>query len=197
MTLGERFWKRVDRTGDCWEWQGQLSEKGYGQLQVQGKQKRAHRVSWELSNGPIPDGMVIMHRCDNPKCVRPEHLSVGTVADNNRDMQRKGRARFALLPGQRNGAAKLSDEQARQVSANRGQATAQELVNMFGVSAATVYAIWRGSRWGLPARPWRALDANTVHKVRASSESLSSLARRLGVSRHVIVYVKQGGYADV
>jgi hypothetical protein len=77
----------VDATDDCWVWNGTCWEKGYGRL----GDKRAHRVMWAIVNGPIPPGLQVLHHCDNPPCVRPEHLFLGTQLDNMRDMIAKGR----------------------------------------------------------------------------------------------------------
>lgn len=87
----DRFWSNVDRTGDCWIWIGSRLPSGYGRI---GGRGYAHRVSWALANGPIPAGMCILHRCDNPPCVNPSHLWIGTVADNMHDRDRKGRHRY-------------------------------------------------------------------------------------------------------
>jgi hypothetical protein len=89
------FWDRVDRSGDCWRWTGARNANGYGILTRRRLNLRsvlAHRYSWMLANGPIPAGLHVLHRCDNPPCVRPGHLFLGTDADNNADMRRKGRA---------------------------------------------------------------------------------------------------------
>lgn len=93
----ERFWKFVpaDRTPEgCWEWTGKRIN-GYGYLSVKPRRLKAHRLSYELHHGPIPDGAVVRHRCDNPPCVNPAHLELGTIADNNRDMMERGRHRTA------------------------------------------------------------------------------------------------------
>lgn len=90
----ERFWPHVDRRGDaeCWPWTGSMSSKGYGAICRASKFIGAHRLSWEIANGSrIPSGKVICHSCDNPKCVNPSHLLLGTQADNVRDMYAKGR----------------------------------------------------------------------------------------------------------
>jgi hypothetical protein len=91
-TLAERFWEKVDKSGDCWLWTASLSGNGYGHISVSlGKFRAAHRVAWEMENGPIPAGMYLCHRCDTPRCVRPSHMFVGTPSDNMKDCAAKGR----------------------------------------------------------------------------------------------------------
>lgn len=93
--LAERFWAKIQKTEGCWLWIGGHNAEGYGRL---GRGERgsvidyAHRVSWEIANGPIPDGLWALHRCDNPRRVRPDHLFLGDRSDNMRDCYAKGRA---------------------------------------------------------------------------------------------------------
>lgn len=88
----EDFWRNVIKTDSCWEWQRSCDGFGYGQLSVHGRHMRAHTFSFELTHGPVQKGLCIMHSCDNPKCVNPSHLSLGTQRDNLRDMAAKGRS---------------------------------------------------------------------------------------------------------
>lgn len=90
-----KFWKKVDRRGpdECWKWTGAINQAGYGAF----GNNHAHRTSYEITYGPIPDGLFILHKCDNPPCVNPNHLFVGTHQDNMRDMISKGRARYQKL----------------------------------------------------------------------------------------------------
>ena len=91
LSAEQRFWRFVERnTEGCWSWTGSKDE-GYGRFGVDGRTVRAHRFSYELHHGPIPDGMVVMHKCDNPQCTNPGHLELGTLHDNALDMVAKGR----------------------------------------------------------------------------------------------------------
>src|SRR5690606_26360550 len=111
----ERFWEKVLIRSDeaCWEWQATRNNKGYGLFTISaavGKQL-AHRFSYETRHGRIPVGLSVMHSCDNPRCVNPAHLSVGTHQENLRDMARKGRWRNSGVRGESVGTSKLTDEQ--------------------------------------------------------------------------------------
>jgi hypothetical protein len=90
-TALKRFWSKVDVTGDCWLWMASLGTAGYGQFAYRGRMRGAHRVAWELTHGPIPDGLFVRHICDTKLCVRPDHLELGTQAENVRDMHKRGR----------------------------------------------------------------------------------------------------------
>jgi hypothetical protein len=92
----ERFWNKVQKTDDCWLWMGHRLARGYGMISMGGRKGRpelAHRVAYALTYGPIPEGVDVLHRCDNPPCVRPDHLFLGNQAENMADMRRKGRWR--------------------------------------------------------------------------------------------------------
>lgn len=100
----ERFWAKVakpEHPDACWPWIGNMGTDGYGKFWIDGTSKHASRVAWELANGPVADGMHVCHRCDNPRCVRPSHLWLGTASDNSRDMMEKGRGAIGIRHGSR------------------------------------------------------------------------------------------------
>ena len=150
-----QFWKKVDTSGDCWEWQGMKYPTGYGRFGWKGKVAYAHRVSWEITNGPIPDGMVIMHTCDNPSCVRPDHLQLGTQTENMKDRDRKGRFRMPEYHrGDSHPSSKMNSSTVLKMRSlyDRGLATPADLARSFGYKYNTVWsAVMRHSWKHLPS----------------------------------------------
>jgi hypothetical protein len=146
----ERFQSLVQRAdGDaCWTWTGNRSKRrdgslSYGRFCIGKDCQLAHRVAWMISNGPIPDDQVVRHRCDNVACVRPDHLALGTQADNLQDMRERGRAHFNRFPsGAMHPNARLSDSEVADLRALRAAgATFSALGKLFGVHPSTAHAI--------------------------------------------------------
>jgi hypothetical protein len=154
--FSEHFWHQVQKDTECWEWTAATTPAGYGKLTFYGESLAAHRVSWELSNGPIPDGLWVLHRCDNPPCVRPEHLFLGTPRDNTLDMHLKGRAGIRGARGSRNAKAKLTEEDIIRI---RDRFAAGEMIVSLAVeyvvSVASVSNIVNGRTWGHVGGPVR------------------------------------------
>jgi len=91
ITVEDRFWSRVERCGECWNWLGRTTD-GYGHMSINGKEVLSHRLAYQFSVGLIPSGLAVLHTCDNPSCCNPKHLWLGTRADNNKDRALKGRS---------------------------------------------------------------------------------------------------------
>jgi hypothetical protein len=141
----ERFWALVERGPGCWRWLGYSDPQGYGFIWLPSCRRRAHRAAWEFAQGPIPRGLCVCHRCDNPWCVNPEHLFLGTRAENNADMRSKGRqARGRKVP-----LAKLDEWSVRLIRAmaRLGWSNA-DLAREFKVSGTTVCHVLQGKVWG-------------------------------------------------
>lgn len=149
-TLAERFWEKVSVNGQgaCWPWVARAGTKGYGAMNVDGRNTRATHVSWYLHHGEWPNGLGlwVLHTCDNPACVNPAHLFLGTHNSNMRDMVRKGRA--GRLPGEAHALAKLTEQEVRLIRrrAAAGEAKAA-LAREYGVSWMTVDRIIRRVNW--------------------------------------------------
>lgn len=149
----QRLWAKVEKTDTCWLWRGLKFRSGYGRIGRNGKSVHTHRVSWELHNGPIPDGLFVCHKCDVPLCVNPAHLFLGTPLDNMRDMYKKGRSRprrplNGKHRGEGNPRAKLTQEKVAEIRRllSAGQRPAV-IAPAFGVAATTIYNIRAGETW--------------------------------------------------
>ena len=140
----QRFWDKVEIRGveDCWRWRASYGSTGYGQFCINRKPIGAHRVSYELSNGPIENGLCVLHRCDNRFCVNPSHLFLGTRGDNNRDKAEKGRA----PRGWDNPATKLSEAAIEYIMDMKGVCSQTSLAKLLGVSQQHVSYMQRGKK---------------------------------------------------
>lgn len=151
-----RYQEKVDVQGpdDCWEWNAARFEKGYGAFRLGDRQTKAHRTGYELLVGPIPEGYYVCHTCDNPPCQNPRHWFLGTTGDNARDREAKGRGagarnlRVVHMRGETNGAAKLTEDDVRQIRSEQKRGVLQkELAERFGVSRAAICLIINRKHW--------------------------------------------------
>lgn len=150
----QRFCKafHLSTPSECWPWVGYDNGKGYGLIGAWGRSFQAHRLAYVLFVGPIPDGLHVLHNCDNPRCVNPRHLRVGTHAENMRDMRARGRAAAA----RKNGQSKLTEPQVRAIREitkrhpprrGRNGGPCAFLARWFGVSDTAVSAVANGETW--------------------------------------------------
>lgn len=150
--IADRFWPKVEKSDGCWIWTGCRCNRGYGQIGTGGKTAHttAHRVSYELNKGPIPDGMHVLHSCDNPPCVRPDHLFLGTHTDNMRDMwaKQRGRCDGAGKVGSKNPRSVLTEEVVAEI---RRMATSgakhKAIAEIFGVTRQAISYVVRRETW--------------------------------------------------
>lgn len=129
----------VETETGCWEWQGRRNTQGYGKTRYRNRDVSVHRLAYETWVGPIPDGHVVRHKCDNPPCMNPEHLETGTVSDNNNDRDRRGR----------NANAKLTEQDVLDIRREYGYGvlTQQMLADVYGLSQTSMSAVLTGQRW--------------------------------------------------
>jgi len=141
------FWAKVDVGDGCWLWTAGTDKYGYGLFYAGEGMRLAHRLSWVMAKGEIPEGLCVLHRCDVPSCVRPGHLFLGTQAENNRDMRDKGRE-FRPI-GERHGKAKLTEDDVREIRRTyaAGGISYRELGLIYGVCKENVYAVVRRKSW--------------------------------------------------
>lgn len=147
----ERFWLKVEKTDACWNWIGAKNRKGYGEIRVNSKKFMAHRFIWMQEHGEIPSGMFVCHRCDNPQCVRLDHLFLGTPQENTDDMLLKGRNRCVPKKGSEVYNARLTESQVTEIRLKyaSGKYTQMQLAQEYNIphqgTIANIvnYKIWK------------------------------------------------------
>ena len=133
VTPAELFWMKVIKGNDCWLYH-KVDYAGYGHYELEGKMIHSHRAAWIITNGPVPKGQHVLHKCDVRNCCNPEHLFLGTAADNALDRSKKGRS-----------ASKLTAEDVRKIK--RSKLTNMELSKRFGVGYTAIWSIKSGRLW--------------------------------------------------
>ncbi len=146
------FWKKVDKISHpngCWLWMNETCGKTHGTVNYKGYRTGAHRIAWILTKGPIPEGKVLMHACDNGICVNPDHLKIGTQHDNMLDMWAKGRGKNPVLKGEKHGMAQVTAEQVIEIrnSYATGTISQQALADRYGLGQTQVGRIIHGETW--------------------------------------------------
>lgn len=154
-SVDERFWSKVNKAeSGCWNWTRNPGSSGYAHIGLPGgRHVGVHRYSWELHNGPIPDGLWVLHRCDNRICVNPDHLFLGTPQDNALDMVAKGRNLPSVIasrsrPGVLNAKAKLNDQKVVEIRRLRSRGLVyREIAEIYDVALETIIAVVNGKTW--------------------------------------------------
>lgn len=144
-TVLERWESNVQKSSGCWEWSGYRDENGYGRLNVDGVPVLAHRLSWTILRHELTPQQHVLHRCDNPPCVRPEHLFLGDQSANVADMWAKKRQRYGVSRGMAHGCSKLNDEQVREIRLSTGPS--RITAETYGISGRQVRDIRAGKAW--------------------------------------------------
>jgi|WetSurMetagenome_2_1015567.scaffolds.fasta_scaffold29718_5 hypothetical protein len=154
-TMAKRFYDNVikgEAVADCWIWSKWLDKDGYGRMTFKGKKYAAHRLSRIVNNGEIPYNLYVLHKCDNPSCVNPDHLFLGTQQDNIDDCRNKGRANtshnFKKIYGSSNGSSHITEQDVLNIRLRYDKGVQQKiLANQFGIGRATVWAIVHRHSW--------------------------------------------------
>jgi hypothetical protein len=145
-TIRERFEDKFTKSDGCWEWEAAKNRLGYGHFRLDGKTQLAHRIAYQLYVGEIPEGMCVCHHCDNRKCVNPEHLFLGTQADNVRDCGNKGRRVYPF--GENHYFSRLNEEQVLEIREKYSNgARIIDMSKEFGVAQGTIDHIVHRRHW--------------------------------------------------
>lgn len=201
QAIGAWKWKRItpqnffdwvdqsDGPDSCWPWLSGQNGKGYGCYYRNRKRCYAHRESFEIAKGPVPDGLYVLHRCDNRICCNPKHLFLGTHLENIADMVAKGRN----AKGEKSGAAKFSDEIVAKVIAayKPGEVTQQEVADRFGMDRRHVASLYRGEARGIPV--YEIVPLRRTNTKFSNETMLSAMTEyRLGGQTAAVVAAKYG-----
>lgn len=218
QTPEQRYWSKIEQGApdDCWPWKGTRGKQGYGSIYWDGKcGQKAHRVGWELAFGPIPEGLGVLHTCDNPPCQNPAHFFLGTRADNNADKVKKGRgARGDKI--RRTSMTKLDWNKVNEIRRlyDTGEYTQRQLARQFGVTQARIqqivnFMVWKPDDFKGYVRPVRKPDrsgekspkalltneqARSIREQYQAGKSYEDLASEFGVSPQIIGGIVRGRY---
>ncbi len=204
------FWERVDQSGECWLWMRARDGNGYGRTHLAGYPRRkrfgTHRIAYELTYGPIPPGLLVCHRCDNPPCCRPDHLFLGDKRANALDARDKGRLRGVTLASERfhaigssHGMAKLNEEKVTEIRARLAAGESVKAVaTAFGVSWMTVSRIRRAIRWthvASTAIPFERAPhrGSSHHAAKLTEADVLTIRRRLSQGERGLDLAKEYG----
>lgn len=201
--IEQRFWEKVDRRNpdECWFWKGIPTRNGYGRIRIDDHDIGAHRLSYILNIGKIPDNYCVCHSCDVRLCVNPNHLFLGTVQDNIDDMNKKGHNIFKIghkfACGERNGRAILTDEDVKFIRMNPEKQIAKSLAVKFHVAESTIHRVTQGVSWAdnptppVKRRPGQSrLSIEQVKEICAKSENktITELGKEYGITPAGIRY---------
>lgn len=198
--LRAKLLSRVEVTeAGCWEWQGAKFPDGYGNMRWNGKGRGTHRLSYEAFKGHIPDGLCVLHSCDNPPCINPDHLRVGTKKENTQDCLERGR--FRDSNGEANNLAKLTEADVLEIRSSNESPSV--LADRFNVDRTNIWMIQTGKTWKrvemgnaptrTPGRPAK-LSVEDIDAIRASDLSGRQLADIFNVSQATVSMVRSGKY---
>lgn len=195
-----RFFSKVMKLEDCWEWGATVNNQGYGVTSWEGSNQLAHRVSYAHHVADIPQGKCVLHRCDNPRCVRPDHLFLGTMKDNYDDMESKGRG----CRGSDHGMAKVTEDQVCEIRELYAKGFTQVfLAKKYGLTGPTLSVMIRGKKWrhaggpiadkwinGTPRRVTPEQYQDIVARIN-NGERIVDIAKLYSVSQSMICSIKR------